>query len=906
MCTNCSGGTASNATRATVCVPCEPGRWSSEGAPVCSPCEAGGYSLGGTSFCFDCNPGFYSLQEATKCLPCGAGTFSYARAGVCAPCPPGTFALWEQGACSVCTGGTYSASEASTECSQCEMGEWSEDSAPSCTACRAGTYSLTPLANSTDACLLCSYGKFSATTGADSEDACSACPVGGYTPAGSSICTLCPANLYSDGVNPGCLACPAFTTTSIEGAKLYECLCDVGYETVWREEDMLWFECEKCSAGKYTAEKGTDRCVSCSPGQYGFLDPYQSGIAWCAACPPGAFSPTEGETSCTDCGLGYFQGSPNQTRCDACPIGSTSDSIASTNCSECQPGSYSGWEASANCSACVPGTYAEDANASACRQCEPGKYLGNSSGTACWLCGVGTYSTAAGNIEASACVLCKKGYFSLLEGAGTQAACVLCPSGFTSNPGASECFPCPAGQITNSLYGACSTCPMHSSTPENITRLEQCRCDGGYYLGYNSKARGGVETYETGTNRQLYKIHTFFSYTDGILVYVPAEIGVSCSGVQISQQYLWNPGLYPSKIVPGQCKLPYVMSYPVDIVFNENETSTFVQCIPCPRGTLSVDGGYWEDCVSCPKGKFQDDMGQSACKTCPAGTDSPVGADICRPCQEGTVYYNFSCVQCPDGFYTELVDDERPTCLPCSNNTWSNSLTGGCRLCPSQSSSAGGTGLDGCLCFGGLELSTVSNIPYCTRCVEGKYAAPFSNRCVPCPSGSFGQTSAASACVPCPNAHAWFAPPGSLSCKVCPATRTATPEKDSCMPCPPGGVCHPQTTTVIPCPIGTYDNVGGLSSLSQCVLCPANNYCLTPTSITPCPVGTVASPGAINQHGCLCTDQYSCTYTTSTTTRLALAISQADWELQRQQLIASIAASMGKTAFPVPLLLPFL
>ena len=117
------------------------------------------------------------------------------------------------------------------------------------------------------------------------------------------------------------------------------------------------------------------------------------------------------------------------------------------------------------------------------------------------------------------------------------------------------------------------------------------------------------------------------------------------------------------------------------------------------------------------------------------------------------------------------------------------------------------------------------------------------------------------------------------------------------MPCPPGGVCHPQTTTVIPCPIGTYDNVGGLSSLSQCVLCPANNYCLTPTSITPCPVGTVASPGAITQHGCLCTDQYSCTYTTSTTTRLALAISQADWELQRQQLIASIAASMGKTAF---------
>lgn len=260
------------------------------------------------------------------------------------------------------------------------------------------------------------------------------------------------------------------------------------------------------------------------------------------------------------------------------------------------------------------------------------------------------------------------------------------------------------------------------------------------------------------------------------------------------------------------------------------------------------------------------------------------------------MYYNSSCVKCPDGFYTHLGDDGLE-CMPCQPNTWSNSISGGCRLCPTQSTSLGGTGIEGCLCFAGFELSIFFNVPYCISCTPGKYAPTSSNRCVLCPPGSFSVISTAGSCSDCPNGHAWFAPPGSTRCSFCLPGLTATETRDNCTRCPRGSVCDPQALKVVLCPAGTYDIIGGLRSLSECKPCPANNFCLTPISIEPCPSGTYSLPGAVNKHGCLCTDQFNCIYTTTTTTRFSLSVDQNDWEIQRSQLIASIAASLGSFFF---------
>lgn len=754
-------------------------------------------------------------------------------------------------------------------------------------------------------CLRCPYGKFSARLGADTEETCGVCPLGTYSPEGSAACRFCPANLYTDGVNPGCLACPAYST-SVEGATLNQCLCDVGYAMVWRQ-DMLWFTCSPCGAGTYTPATGAVECLSCDPGTYTPLWTTMGGgegFTACLVCQAGSYSSGLGGAGCTNCSRGFVQASAGQSACAACTPGTfsnTTTEAAALNCLECEAGTYSPSEGGTNCSVCTPGSYANDSMASACRQCEPGKYAEVDGSVWCWPCDAGTFSAKTGLANGSACTPCKAGSFSIEDGAVSGTVCTICPAGFTSDPGASNCTACPVGELANHVYGACAGCPVFSTPPENITSLEQCQCDGGYYLGYNAKAIGGVETYESGPNGQLYKIHTFNTYSEGIWVLTVAEFGVSCQGAQFFQQYIWLPGVYPPKVTAETCVLPYIMSYPVDAEFDASKTTSMVQCVTCPKGTFNeAAGGYWDDCLACPAGKYQDAAGQTSCHACPEGTVSNPGADICQACRLGTVYFNFSCTQCPDGYYAWTRTDHNasagalPICVACPNNTWSNALTGGCRQCPEQSSSNGGTGMGGCKCADGLELSTYSNIPYCIACAPGKFSASGSNVCAPCPTGSYGTVSRGSACIPCRSEHAWFAPAGSTRCSICPIGTTASVgTRGNCTACPRGSVCQPESAQLLPCPVGTYDAVGGLRQVSECLACPANSFCVSPTSIEACPFGTYSLAGAKTKRDCLCTDQYDCTYTTSTTTRLALSVSQAEWEAQRQQLLASIAASLG-------------
>jgi hypothetical protein len=98
---------------------------------------------------------------------------------------------------------------------------------------------------------------------------------------------------------------------------------------------------------------------------------------------------------------------------------------------------------------------------------------------------------------------------------------------------------------------------------------------------------------------------------------------------------------------------------------------------------------------------------------------------------------------------------------------------------------------------------------------------------------------------------------------------------------------------MLDCPIGTYDDKGNLSSLSQCKPCPANYFCEMPTSAELCPTGTYSLQGGIDKHDCLCKDQYDCIYTQTTTTKLALNIPQDDFEARRLEFIRAFALAAG-------------
>ena len=101
-----------------------------------------------------------------------------------------------------------------------------------------------------------------------------------------------------------------------------------------------------------------------------------------------------------------------------------------------------------------------------------------------------------------------------------------------------------------------------------------------------------------------------------------------------------------------------------------------------------------------------------------------------------------------------------------------------------------------------------------------------------CAAGSYQSSTGASSCVGCPARS--YCPRGSVNPVTCPA----------------GYVCPANNGngTAFPCPPGTYSNVTGLASTSECTPCPATKYCgaqgaLQPTA--PCSAGYYCLGGAV-------------------------------------------------------------
>ncbi|KAK3597613.1 hypothetical protein CHS0354_030160 [Potamilus streckersoni] len=79
-----------------------------------------------------------------------------------------------------------------------------------------------------------------------------------------------------------------------------------------------------------------------------------------------------------------------------------------------------------------------------------------------------------------------------------------------------------------------------------------------------------------------------------------------------------------------------------------NDTYCPGSCLPCESGSACRDGkrymcgigtystGNEEFCLSCPPGTYQNEIGQSSCKNCPAGYYSSDKKDRCEPCADDT------------------------------------------------------------------------------------------------------------------------------------------------------------------------------------------------------------------------------------------------------------------------------
>ncbi len=411
-------------------------------------------------------------------------------------------------------------------------------------------------------------------------------------------------------------------------------------------------------------------------------------------------------------------------------------------------------------------------------------------------------------------------------------------------------------------------------------------CTAGFWRGYNSKGVGGREGYVYAQGL-LQRTHTFEEEMEGLRILVRTTVDVWCNGQFSSRYNVLDPGIYPLDTTDASCVAPVQVRYPVDAEMDRNVTDAYLQCITCERGKYSPANGSTA-CLRCPAGKFQNKTGATSCVECLVNTQE--GSSTCTPCRPGLIFRDGQCRPCPDGqFYPLFLDG---VCLDCPANMWSDQTSAGCQNCPLYSSSKGGTNLTGCLCIDGRALSTnVQNTPLCLECPIGSYGRD--NQCTLCANGTFSSVQrGASACTACP--------PGTISsrvgasiCTPCPLGFTSTPsDRTRCFLCPAGRVCAPGSE-MVSCPLGTYSLATGLTSVSQCPLCPRNYACGSPTTIDPCPEHTTSPEGSVNRHQCVCDPGYKCDYFFSTSGELTLSIGREQFETSRQALIEQIARAAG-------------
>ncbi|XP_035696015.1 signal peptide, CUB and EGF-like domain-containing protein 3 isoform X1 [Branchiostoma floridae] len=213
---------------------------------------------------------------------------------------------------------------------------------------------------------------------------------------------------------------------------------------------------------------------------------------------------------------------------------------------------------------------------------------------------------------------------------------------------------------------------------------------------------------------------------------------------------------------------------------------------------------------------------------CPVGHFCPTGALEEIPCPIGS-YSNLigladasECVQCPAGYYCSLPGLQAPL-----------------GLCD-----------PGYFCIPGSQSPT----PVDGTCPEGCYCPTGSAAPIPCPVGTMNPVShgsSVSECVLCPagqycSGAGLQTPTGHCSAGYfcIPGSQSPTPVDGTC---PEGHYCPTGSAAPTPCPVGTMNPVSLGTGVSECVLCPAGQYCSgagLQTLTGPCSAGYFCIPGS--------------------------------------------------------------
>ena len=541
-----------------------------------------------------CSNGQY--QDVNGCVDCVSGTYDDDSnpSTACENCGAGQYSPAKATACTDCAAGTNDHdSNPSTACENCDTGQYSPAKATACTDCAAGT-------NDNDS---------------DPSTVCANCDIGQYSPAKATACTDCAAGTNDNDSDPStvCANCAAGKYQNQVGKE--SCInCPLGkYNPNEGAKSSGW--CVDCSAGSIVevelspnrdnaVAEGGIWCLPCHGGKYSSASHIN-----CANCTPGKYS-TVGAISCTNCIAGKYQDGDGKTECKDCADGKYQDTQGSISCKDCLAGNE--LEGKTSCAQCSVGKADIDSNATTpCEQCAVGQFSQGVGAETCEQCPAGQFQNETGSIE---CKDCPATYY---QPASSSELCILCPPGSIAGDGtsvldnkATHCTVCEIGRFSTSSNVDCDDCPNGFVQP--LAGNSSCtKCESGFFDDNNE-------------------------------ICAPCEVGT------YSQR-----------------------KYPEDITI----------CVPCPIGKYSNTLSTLL-CTVCPAGKYQDNNGTVACKNCAAG--------------------KFLYSQVPD----EELHDEESDCQTCPNGT---SSAAGSEVCSCPNTDGSNPNPETCLCSSNVCV----NEPFC-------------------------------------------------------------------------------------------------------------------------------------------------------------------------------------------------
>ena len=302
-------------------------------------------------------------------------------------------------------------------------------------------------------------------------------------------------------------------------------------------------------------------------------------------------------------------------------------------------------------------------------------------------------------------------------------------------------------------------------------------------------------------------------------------------------------------------------------------------------------GNRSDSCVHCGPGTYKDVIGSAACTECGFNTYNPqhgsTSSDACLPCMEHSEteeiyghesihacmcisgYYHdtpTSCTACTPGTFNAEKNQTQcstcdagsysgspasVTCQQCSSNTYSHEGSALCTNCPSNTESAAvSTVVADCICKKGY---TGPDGGHCQACLAGTYkSVTGSGACIPCGSGTYSTSSAATTCSTCQTCASgqYLSSCGSASAGTCvnclaeSAKCTANTYLFNCGGSY-GGACTPCPS----CPAGEQRNGCTGVSAGSCGACPSGTF--KPSAGTePCQTCPTCSAGKYNMGTC--------------------------------------------------------